>query len=106
MPSMHFHSQPGPSLLCPMSSRCSLQYGRHLRCLCHLAVILPRLPRRHKPHKNSGEGQILRPPEVIGPEAEQGTGPEARPGTRPKARPGAEREDGRIEGRTELGLLQ
>ena len=119
MPSMRSHSQPGPSLPHHTSNRCSLLYGCHLHCLI---VILPRLQRGRKLHKNSRGGQMLSPPKVMGPGVEPGTGPVARPGTMasakagtmaaakagtvPEAGPGADCKGGRIEGRTELGLLQ
>ena len=78
-----------------MSSRCSLLYSRHLR---HLTVISSRPQKRPNPHRSNVGGQTPSPPEVIGPKATQGTGPEAEPE--------AGCEDGRIEGRTKLGLLQ
>ena len=127
MPSMSFRHLPGPSLPHRTSNRCSRLYGR---CLHLLAVTLPKHQRRHKPHKNSRGGQVLSPPQVMGPGVEQGIMPAAkpgatlparqgimpaakpgaalpaRPGTVAKARPGAGCEDSRIEGRTRLGLLQ
>ena len=111
MPSMSFRRLPGPSWPHHTSNRCSRLHGRHLRLL---AVTLPKCQRRHKPHNNSGGGQILSPPQVMVPGVEQGIIPAAkpgatlaaRPGTVAKARPGAGREDGRIEGRTRPGLLQ
>ena len=119
MPSMSFCRLTGPSLPHRTSNRCSCLYGH---CLRLLAVTLPKCQRRHKPHKNSRGGQTFGPPQVMGPGVEQGIMPAARPGTalpaRPgamltaspgtmaKARPGAGHEDGRIEGRTKVGLLQ
>ena len=72
MPSMRFHRLPGPSLPHRTYNSCSCLYSRHL---CLLAVTLPKLQRRHKPHKNSGGGQTLGPPQVMGPGVEQGIMP-------------------------------